>query len=163
MVDALLDLLLRLSARERWLLGLLGMVVLPAALWTMLLQPLQARHDAARASRSEAQALGLWLVDRVGESTRMAPETTQSTHPPIGTSGLEQSLVDIGLRPQVSELSAQTGGTLRLRFDAVQFTQLSNWLSQSDPAWGYTIAAFRLERTGEPGEVAVDLTLDPQS
>ena len=166
MADRMIDLLLRLSPRERILLALMGAVLLPGALWLGVAEPLLARHAAAIEARRETQALGLWLVDRAAEQAQIAATTpgarTSGGADPIGISGLEQSLVAAGLRPQVSELSAQSGGAVRLRFDAVQFTRLANWLSASDPGWGYDIAALRLERTETPGAVAADLTLDPQ-
>ena len=169
MADRMIDLLLRLSPRERILLALMGAVLLPGALWLGVGEPLLARHAAAVEARHETQALGLWLVDRAAEQAQIAATTQGARAPggadpanPIGISGLEQSLVAAGLRPQVSELSAQSGGAVRLRFDAVQFTRLANWLSASDPGWGYDIAALRIERTDAPGAVAADLTLDPQ-
>ena len=166
MADRMIDLLLRLSPRERILLAMMGAVLLPGALWLGVGEPLLARHAAALEARREAEALGLWLVDRAAEQAQIAATTPGAPAPggadPIGISGLEQSLVAAGLRPQVSELSAQSGGGVRLRFDAVQFTRLANWLSASDPGWGYDIAALRLERTDAPGAVAADLTLAPQ-
>jgi len=83
--------------------------------------------------------------------------------PPIGISGLEQSLVAAQLRPMVTRLSGQDDGGIELGFEVVEFTLLASWLSQMDPGWGYDIANLRLQRhTEDPGLVSAELTLLPQ-
>ncbi len=162
MTQRFIDMLLRLSPRERVLLGLLVAVVLPALIWMFAIAPLQARHTAALQAQSDIRALGGWVVDRAAEHARLSADAGPERMPPLGISGLEQSLVAAGLREAVSELGGQADGRIELRFDTVAFTDLAGWLSQSDPGWGYDITAFRLERGEEPGLVAVDLTLEPQ-
>ncbi|UWQ93535.1 type II secretion system protein M (plasmid) [Rhodobacteraceae bacterium M382] len=166
MTQRFIDMLLRLSPRERALLGLLGAVVLPALIWMAVIAPLQTRHAAALQARSDIRALGSWVVGRTAEQVRLGGDMGGAAGsqrvPPLGISGLEQSLVAAGLRTAVSELGGQADGRIELRFDRVPFTDLAGWLSHSDPDWGYDITAFRLERGEEPGLVAVDLTLEPQ-
>lgn len=166
MTQRFIDMLLRLSPRERVLLGLLVAVVLPALIWMFAIVPLQARHAAALQAQNDIRALGGWVVDRAAEHARLSADAGvgagSERMPPLGISGLEQSLVAAGLREAVSELGGQADGRIELRFDTVAFTDLAGWLSQSDPGWGYDITAFRLERGEEPGLVAVDLTLEPQ-
>ena len=53
----MIDLLLRLSRRERALLALAVFVVLPLAVVAGLILPLQERVASARAARAEALAL----------------------------------------------------------------------------------------------------------
>lgn len=161
MGDRLIDTLMRLSPRERGLLGLLVAVVLPALVWLVLIAPLLDRHAAALAARDEARSLGVWVVDRAGEAARLVTPGAALPQAPIGVAGLESSLVDAGLRDEVSELGSQSDGGIELRFDAVAFTELADWLSRSDPGWGYDLSAFRLERGTEPGLVSADLTLRP--
>ena len=167
MSDRLIDLLLRLSARERVLLALLGAVLLPAALWLGVVSPLQERHQAAQSSLAQAQALGDWVVARAGEYDQIAQTVSGAAglgpQPPIGISGLEQSLVQVGLREATAALAGQADGRIELRFDVVAFTRLADWLSASDPGWGYDIEAFWLERLETPGMVSADLTLRPQN
>lgn len=158
----MIERLLKLSARERGLLALLVAVALPALIWSAVIAPMQTRHAAALAARDEARALGVWVVERAAEQAQLRRARQTGPVPPLGISGLEQSLVEAGLRTAVSALGSQADGRIELRFDAVEFTRLANWLSHSDPGWGYDIAAFRLERGTAPGLVAAALTLEPQ-
>jgi general secretion pathway protein M len=102
-------------------------------------------------------------VQRVGEKQELgrAPDTQQNT--PIGSSGIEQSLIDAGLRADVADLGVRDSGVIELRFDLVTFTTLANWLSASKPNWGYTISTFRIEATDVSGKVSASLTLTPLS
>jgi type II secretory pathway component PulM len=45
------------SARERWLLALMGVLALPAALWLAVAEPLLQRRAEARAALAEAADL----------------------------------------------------------------------------------------------------------
>lgn len=158
----MIERLLKLSARERGLLALLVAVALPALIWSAVIAPMQTRHAAALAARDEARALGVWVIERAAEQAQLRTAGQTGPMPPLGISGLEQSLVEAGLRSAVGALGSQADGRIELRFDAVEFTRLANWLSRADPGWGYDIAAFRLERGATPGLVAAALTLEPQ-
>ncbi|KPA19801.1 General secretion pathway, M protein [Shimia sp. SK013] len=162
MTDRLIDMLGRLSGRERALLGLLLGLVLPLALRLAWLAPLlDARADALR-TLHEARALEVWVTDRAAEHALLSAETPDNAPPPIGASGVEQRLIDANLRTALSALSDPGDGTLVLRFDTVGFTPLILWLSASEPVWGYEIPSFRFERTDTPGIIAADLTLSPR-
>lgn len=163
MSNRLIDLLLHLAPRERWLLAALFGLVLPLGLLFGVLLPLQDAKTEQINSRTEAIALNLWVQDRVRENAQIAQVTETGIQEPIGTSGVEQSLITAGLREAITELSGEGDGTIDLRFDAVRFTRLMGWLSQADPVWGYDIAQFRFEAGLEPGNVAATLALMPQS
>lgn len=154
----LLDLLLRLAPRERRLLALLIFGVLPAAVLFGLLLPLADRRDAALAAEAEALALRDWTLARRAEIPASAGAEGA---PPVGSVGVEQSLVAAGLRGAVSELGSRAGDVLELRFDAVPFVPLASWLTGEEPRWGYRIAGLRLEALERPGMVAAQMTLVP--
>lgn len=163
MSNRLIDLLLYLAPRERWLLAALFGLILPLGLLFGVLFPLQEARTVQIASRTEAIALNLWVQDRVREYAQIAQVAETGVPEVIGTSGVEQSLIVAGLRDQITELSGASDGRIDLRFDSVRFTFLMDWLSQVDLAWGYDIAMFRFEAGSESGNVAAALTLMPQS
>ena len=80
----------------------------------------------------------------------------------MGTSGIEQSQIDAGLRGDISDLVQDRAGQINLRFDNVRFTQLMTWLSETEPGWGYDVMQFRIEAAPEPANVSAVLTLEPQ-
>ena len=163
MSNRLIDMLLHLAPRERWLLAALFGLVVPLGLLFGVLLPLQEAKAAQINSRTEAIALNLWVQERVRENAQIAQITQTGVREPIGTSGVEQSLITVGLRDAITELSSAEDGTIDLRFDTVNFTHLMGWLSQADPAWGYGIARFRFEAGMISGTVAATLSLTPQS
>ena len=163
MSGALIEFLSARPPRERWLIGLLVLVVLPIAIVVGLLLPLRDAHDDALRAQADARALQTWVVQRVGEKLELAraPDTQPVTA--IGSSGIEQSLIDAGLRSDVAELGARDSGVIELRFDLVTFTTLANWLSASKPTWGYSVTSFRIEATETSGKVSASLALTPQN
>ncbi|MEO0370775.1 MAG: type II secretion system protein GspM, partial [Pseudomonadota bacterium] len=162
MSGRLIDFLLRLAPRERWLLALLFALVVPLGLLFGVLLPLKDAKANALTDRTEAVAINLWVQERVGEyqSLNSAPRT--GPQPAMGTSGIEQSLIEAGLRGDISDLSQDSAGQITLRFDDVRFTRLMTWLSETEPGWGYDVTQFRIEAVPEPANVAATLTLDPQ-
>jgi type II secretory pathway component PulM len=163
MSGRLIDLLLRLTARERLLLGSALLVIL-LGLGFGLLLPLQEHRLNAEARLAEAQALELWIAERIAEKQSLNQDNGPVAQDPIGPSGVEAGLISARLRPALTSLSTQADGALDLRFDRVDFTQLGQWLMTAHPAWGYRIDSFRLEALeGETqsGRVAAWISLSP--
>ena len=162
MSGRLIDLLLRLAPRERWLLGILFAIVLPLGLLFGVLLPLKDAKASALADRTEAVAINLWVQERVGQYQSLLSSPQTGPQPAMGTSGIEQSLIDAGLRGDISDLSQDSTGEITLRFDDVRFTRMMTWLSETEPGWGYDVTQFRIEAVPEPANVSASLTLDPQ-
>ncbi len=162
MSERLIDLLVRLAPRERILLGLLVLVIIPVALVLGLLWPLHEARQSAAAELAEARALDAWVIERQAEMARLSlPSETAELPPAIGVSALEESLISSNLRPFMSSLETRDEGEITLRFDAVSFVDLMRWMDRSDPGWGYRIAALRIERGERPAFVEARLTLVP--
>ena len=90
-----------------------------------------------------------------------APAAGAAPSRPIGSSGIEASLIEAGLRPFLSGLNVRPGGRVELQFDEVTFVMLANWLSAMAPGWGYEIADFRFEALETPAKITARLTLVP--
>lgn len=165
MIASALDLLLRLSPRERLLLAL-SLPVLLLGLGFALLLPLQERRLAAERGLQDALALEAWIAERVVEKQALNQGNPIIPAQPIGTHGLEQGLIEARLRPALSALSTEADGIIDLRFDRVDFLQLAQWLSAAHPEWGYRIDSFRLEALAAPedaGRIAAWISLSPAS
>jgi len=154
--------LAQLSERERLLLTLLGVVVVPLAVIFLAVLPLMQARDAARAQAAEATAMLDWVAVQVralpAEGTEL-PMAEVGIGDPIGISGIEESLVRGDLRAQVSQLSNRPGGGIDLALEAAPFDLLGAWLLAMTPDWGYRIAAFRIEAV-EPGLVNATFELE---
>lgn len=159
----LIDLLLRLSPRERALLAVAGLVAVLGIGFGLLL-PLQERRLAAELALQDAQALEAWVAARVVEKQALKGEDSVTPQDPIGSSGIEQGLINARLRVALSALSTTGDGGIDLRFERVDFIQLAQWLSQAHPGWGYHIDSFRLEAldaAADAGRVAAWISLSP--
>ncbi|MBE1291294.1 MAG: hypothetical protein GJ677_02275 [Rhodobacteraceae bacterium] len=161
----LIDLLLRLAPRERRLLALLVLVILPVGIWGLWLQPLQSKQAAVQAAEAEARALRSWVAEQAS-AQRAFPSGVSAVErvpqPPIGLSGVEQSLVSAGLREAVSDLGTGANGAVELRFGTVEFTRLMGWLSAAERDWGYQIDSFRIEAHMAEGLVSALFRLTPE-
>lgn len=162
MSERLIDLLVRLAPRERILLGVLCLLILPAALVLGVLWPLHDARRAAAAELAETRALNAWVAERQAEMARLSLPSKNTEMPPaIGVSALEESLISSNLRPFMTALETRDEGEIALRFDAVSFVDLMRWMDKSDPGWGYRIASLRLERGERSAFVEARLTLMP--
>ncbi|HID67021.1 MAG TPA: hypothetical protein EYP31_01825, partial [Roseibacterium sp.] len=157
----------------RMLLLLLCLVAGPLGLWLAVVQPLYDARSAARTELAEALILQQWVDDRARENQALilAKQAggpggrSGGGAPPIGIAGLEQSLIEAGLRDSVSELTRRTDTGIdtgiELRFDTVVFVDLGRWIARASLSWGYEISGFRIERGSEDGLVAASFSLVP--
>ena len=161
MSGLLIDFLARRDPRERWLLALLFGLVLPLALIFGVLVPLNEAKSAALAERRDAAAVNSWVQSQVTELQQLRLQPAVPVQSTLGISGIEQSLVDAGLRDGVGSLSRDGEGLIALRFEQVEFTKLMTWMSRMAPVWGYDLMRFRFEAGPVPGLVEARLTLAP--
>lgn len=151
-----------LSGRERLLLGLMAGVVLPVGLVLGLLVPL---HDSLAAARAEAGAaidLRAWVHRRIAD---LPPGAASAPVPaavaPVGIAGLEQTLVQAGLRPRVTRLANRPGGGIDLTLEAAAFTAFAAWLEATEAGAGYGVTSLRIEALEAPGTIRATLVLEP--
>ncbi len=162
--DRLAGLLLELSRRERLALLALLVIALPLLLVQAVALPILERKSAARAALAEARMTELWVAEQALAHARLARDagTSQArATTAIGISGIEAGLRAAGLREAVTELANSGDGGITLRFDAVRFTVLAEWLMAQSPVWGYDLAGFAFERGAREDVVAADLRLVP--
>ncbi len=164
MMERLVTFLLGRAPRERWLLALLVLLILPVTLIFLWLLPQMDARAAAEQNLRTAENLRLWVAERVAEKAALdaaLPDTPTGPVAAIGISGIEQSLIAAGLRDAVTRLANRDSGGVELGFDVVEFRALSDWLETQTTAWGYQIDAFRFDATDTPGSVAATFLLEP--
>ncbi|MEO9496868.1 MAG: type II secretion system protein GspM [Vibrio splendidus] len=165
MSDKLIEFLLTRPPRERILMGILVLVIVPVALVFGILLPLQDQQKESLRARDEAIQLRDWVITQslAAEQIPKISETSAAVKKPIGSSGIEQSLISADLRPAISNLDVRDTGAIELQFDRVTFTRLANWMSENTLTWGYELTEFRFEAIQESGKVSARLTLTPES
>lgn len=177
-MHALAQILLHQTPRERMLLVLLVLIVLPFAYVMFIFLPLQDQRAAQIAQQAQARTLLDWLTETartyvpppISDDAANPSAENGAAAPITGLADLERSLTNAGLRPAVTQLSMQdqgaTGGQRRSRitlgFDAVAFVPAMGWLSDL-AARGVQIRDIRLEHLNDaPGQVRLDLLLETQ-
>ncbi|MEL6886680.1 MAG: type II secretion system protein GspM [Pseudomonadota bacterium] len=158
MSGRLIDMLAARTGRERMLLAVLVLVALPVLIGGAVLWPLHTGRLQAEQARNDALALHQWVVARAAEAPAVAATDAPA---PIGSTGVEQTLIAAGLRQDVTDLGVRDGGEIELRFDAVTFVTLANWISAQAPVWGYDLSRFRIAAHETPGKVSATLVLSP--
>lgn len=161
MTMRLIDWLLTLASRERWLLAALVVGVLPVALVLGLLMPLDTARRQAVDRLDEAHALNRWVQARQADMAAFRALPDVGVPSPVGAGALEASLAEAGLRDSLTTLEASNSGEIVLRFDSVGFTDLMAWIDGQFGGWGYDIATLRIDRTERPARVAARLVLQP--
>jgi type II secretory pathway component PulM len=143
------------------LAGLFGLI-LPLALIFLWILPLsEMRVDSVR-NLKEAKTLNSWVIERNTEEAvlrAMQPKAQTNEVAAIGISAIEESLKRANLRDAVTRLAGGDGGAIELQIEKVDFQLLTNWLSETEPNWGYQIANFRFERTDRAGLVTAEFLL----
>ena len=112
------------TAREQWLLGTTGVILLLVAIYLGLIEPAieTRRHwqqalPQLRAERAQMQSLAKQL------GTVAAPES--HTPQPLERANLERNLADAGIQPTSLEV---TNDLIHARWSDVSFNALHSWL-----------------------------------
>jgi type II secretory pathway component PulM len=165
MIAALASSLAQRSARERGLVAVLLLLVLPFAAAFLIGGPLMDRREAARAERAEAEVTRAWYRVRqfeVAALPRGEAGERERAAAPVGLGGIEERLIGAGLRDAVSQLANAQGNRVALTFEGVAFEALMPWLEGIERDAGYRVAALTVTRTDDPGAVDADLQLEPR-
>ena len=157
--------LAQLSDRERILLFLLAIVMVPVAVVFLAILPLMEARENALNDAAETRSLLNWVsaqVTEMPEDAGAGNNDDNSAASTIGLSGVEDSLVQYDLRDLVSQLANRNDGGIDLALEQAPFEMLSLWLKDMAPVWGYRMAAFRIEAVS-PGKVNArfELGVDP--
>lgn len=144
---------LRLSTRERWLIGLVLPLVLVLAGWAYLWQPTQVEIAQLRGQIAETRgvqaALDLYPEGQVVQQplTQRGPVANRVTR------SAEAAGVTIArLEP--------LGNGLTALVDAAPFDDVLAWIVDMESAEGLRVTGVDLSRRAEPGAVSVRLDLE---
>jgi len=166
MMTGLAHALARRNPRERLLLALLLLVVVPAALVMLVALPMIERQAQAQAALAAAQDTRAWYLTQQSAIARL-PLTEAAPAPeprsPVGLGGIEDRLIDAGLRDAVTLLANTQGDTVTLTLAAVPFADLMGLIDGIVAQAGYRLSALRLERGFDGGLVDAEIRLEPQT
>ncbi len=151
-------LMARLSLRERWLIALGLPLLLIAAGWIYLWQPLQADRAAISMRIAEARTLQAAL-DRYPEGSSAGPAAVAGARPPV-SSRVTRSAEAAGI---VLSRLEPLGTGLTVLVDAAAFDDIIGWIAQMESAEGLRLGGIELARRADPGVVSARLELEDAS
>lgn len=146
----------RASPRERAMIAAAAVVLVLAAGWAWLWQPMNA--DIARLSRDLPRAQGVLATARGQADALVALQRTSSaTKAADPRAAVERVLAERSLRPAVTALD-EKDGRVRLTFAAVRFDALIATLDTLAKTDGLRAVDAVLAARVEPGTVRAELT-----
>jgi type II secretory pathway component PulM len=146
-----------LAARERVLIGVGLLVLLPVGFYLYVWQPVTAERArlAIRVDQLRGELAQLRADSEEVKRLRMQPpipagDTLENT--------ARQAAARFGLSMAPNALTAQGGDRLLVNLDGVAFDAWVRWLGDLG-AQGVSLAACKVEALAEPGQVRVKATL----
>jgi general secretion pathway protein M len=147
-----------LAPRERRLVYLAGGLVAVAAIYFIIVMPIQA-YSSRAASRVAQKAADLAWMQQAAPQVMAAAAT--------GGGGSGESLVvlvdrtarEAGLGAAVRDQSPNGDNGLRLRLEGAQFDVLMAWLVNLQQQYGVTVDSANVDAATAPGLVNASLTL----
>lgn len=164
MISSLSSTFKKLNARERALVTFLFAVVLPSAAYFLVAAPMIESRGRALERLSEARAEYDWVLSRHQEwisSRGEGGEKADGAIQPVGLSGIERALTEIGFRDKVVMLQNDDSGRISLRLDPVLFVEAARFLDQLQPSLGYKIDIMTISAGPSAGLVSVAVNLLP--
>jgi type II secretory pathway component PulM len=147
----------RASARERAMIACAAIVLVVAAGWAWLWQPMNA--DIARLSRDLPREHGVLATARGQADALVALQRTSSAAKGGDPrAAVERALAERSLRPAVTALD-EKDGRVRLTFAAVRFDALVALLDALAKTDGLRAVEAVLAARVEPGTIRAELTL----
>lgn len=150
----MMQMLQNLSARERFLILVLGPILLVALTFQFIWLPLQAKRIA---SAAEIAGYGQ-VIDRVatwGSDTGIVLPTSTALTTPLSTR-VTQSAETAGL---ILRRLEPEGDMLRVTVDDVAFANVILWLSDLEVSQSVIVSAIEIDRRTAPGTVSARLLL----
>lgn len=166
MIAAIAKFLDSRNPRERVLIGMLVLVVVPVVcVFLVVLPAMDARQDA-RIARQAAQSERAWYLERQAEIARLpqaggGQPASETSIAPVGLGAFDAQLQEAGLLSAVTRLENAQDQGLSISFEAVEFTTLLPWLDGLETQSGYRVAQLRLRAGDISGQVNADLSLRP--
>ncbi|MGQ0697573.1 MAG: type II secretion system protein GspM [Panacagrimonas sp.] len=152
---------LALQPRERWMLGVGGVVLFVTLLYLAVWEPIVGAHANRTAALESSRALAIKLEQaaaQVQQSRGRSPGATAGR----GTSlmaAVDLASKQSGLGKGPSRIQPEGDREVRVWFEDVSFDLLARWLADLQTRYGINVQTFDVEPQSAPGRVNVRLSL----
>lgn len=151
---------LALQPRERWMVGVGGLVVLITVLYLGVIEPImkahQRRADALEASRA--------LAIRLEEAAAVVQRSRASGRPGANRSQSLMAAVDMASRSgsigkPPARIQPEGDAEVRVWFEDVAFDPVVRWVADLETRYGISVQTMDVEPKSDAGSVDVRLSL----
>lgn len=147
-----------LAPRERRLVYLAGGFVAAAAIYFIIVMPLQA-YSSRAASRVAQKTADLAWMQQVAPQVMAAGATVGSGSGESLVVLVDRTAREAGLGASVRDQSPNGDNGLRLRLEGAQFDVMIAWLVSLQQQHGVTVDSANIDAATAPGLVNASLTL----
>lgn len=145
------------SSRERWVIGGGLSVLLLAALYAYLWQPMSEQRQRMRMRLPELRAQAAAMRSQAQEVARLKAMRTVTAIPAGGLQGaLETAAQAEGMRDAISQISPQAGNRARVVLAAVNFDQWLKWVAHLQTQSRVHLESCHIEALEQPGMVKIE-------
>jgi len=148
--------------RERVLLAVCGAVVLIAAYFLAVLEPLHARSTRLAKALAAEVELHQWLVQQRPRVEAGVPRAAQERLPDGGSllAAINASAATSGIADQLTRVTPTTARGASLDFASVRYAEFMRWLLALDARHGARVERISLREAEAPGTVDVSLVVE---
>lgn len=149
-----------LAPREQNLITLMGVVIVIALVYLVLMYPAQNSVDSANKRLEAKQSLLQWM--KANEDAALAAaKSTSGRRPAGGNQDILGAVNSSASRSQITLTRSEPEGRdkLRIWLDDVSFNKMIRWLHQLESSRGITVSSISLDAEKEPGLVSAKILL----
>lgn len=152
------------NLREKWILKIGGVFLTILLLYVAIFQPIHHKINMLSENLSAQKQTLAWMQSEIPalKSLRQGNPSRQNIPPGSLLSILEKSLKQSPLAKEIVELQKnpdETQESVQLKFNHINFDELTKWLINFSNTYGITIVQFSATRTSENGIVQANLVI----
>lgn len=147
--------------RERWMLGVGGVVLLLTLIYLLMVEPVVKAHAARTAALESSRALASRL-EQAALQVQVLRGRTPSAVAGRGVSlmsAVDQASKQSALGKGPARIQPEGDREVRVWFEDVSFDGLVGWLAELQTHYGVSVQAMDIEPQAAPGRVNVRLSL----
>ncbi len=141
----------RFNDRERWMLGIGGVVLGLYLPYALIYAPLLGAVHDKRQERIEKKETLIWMQHVLQQ--QQATQARQQVSTSALLTVLARQLKTTSFHSRPYQLEQTGGGDIHLSFDAVPYSAVMIWLHSVTQAYACSIKQLNIERTKTPGVV----------
>ncbi|MGQ0619405.1 MAG: type II secretion system protein GspM [Panacagrimonas sp.] len=153
---------LALQPRERWLVGVGGIVLLLTLIYLLIVEPVTKAHAYRTSALESSRALAVRLELAAQQVQQLRSNAGSGSSAGRGVSlmaAVDQAAKSSSIGKGPSRIQPEGEGEVRVWFEDVAFDTVARWVSDLQTRYGVTVQTLDVEPVSSAGSVNVRLSL----